>query len=476
MILPVIMAGGSGTRLWPLSRQQYPKQFLPLMGEFSMLQETVTRLNGLAIQPPMVICNEDYRFIVAEQLRSIGQLQSSIILEPAGRNTAPAIALAALKALKDGSDPLLLVLAADHNIKDTQEFCRVVESARAVAEQGKMVTFGIVPTAPETGYGYIRRGKPVLGHNTQSYGVREFVEKPNSGTAKRYISSGEFYWNSGLFLFKASSYLEALKKYRPDIYIACKNAMAVERVDLDFVRVNESEFLQCPSESIDYAIMEPLCKEANADQVEVFPLSVGWSDVGGFAALWDVKEKDIYGNAVQGDVKILDTNNCLILTDDKLVTTVGVNNLVIVNTKDAVLVSSIDKVQEVKGIVNLLKEQDRKEVNYNREEYRPWGSCDSIDSGVHYQVKRVIVKLGAKLSVQVHQHRAEHWIIVSGTAKAVIDGKVQILNQNQSTYIPAGIVHSLENTGTVALELIEVQSGDYLSEDDIVRFEDLYEH
>lgn len=477
MILPVIMAGGSGTRLWPISRQKYPKQFLPLMGERSMLQETVHRLNDLDVLPPLVICNDDYRFIVAEQLRSMGQKDAAIILEPVGRNTAPAIALAAIKALKNGTDPQLLVLAADHNIQNPEEFCRVVASASALAEQGKMVTFGIVPKVPETGYGYIRRGMPIAEDASQSdgYQVLEFVEKPNVETAQSYLDSGDFYWNSGLFLFKASRFIEELKKYRADIYYACEAAMEQEHPDLDFVRIDEKAFNGCPSESIDYAIMEPLCQRQDG-AVVVVPLDAGWSDVGGFAALWSVKEKDENNNAIQGDVRTVDTQGCLILAENKLVATVGVQDLVIVNTKDAVLIAHMDQVQNVKRIVDLLKTENRKEVSYHREVYRPWGSYDSVDSGEHYQIKRITVKPGAKLSVQKHQYRAEHWIVVSGTAKTIIDGKEELLTKNQSTYIPAGVVHSLENPGSAPLEIIEVQSGSYVGEDDIVRFEDLYEH
>lgn len=474
MILPVIMAGGSGTRLWPISRKKYPKQFLPLMGEHSMLQETITRLNTLDVEPPMVICNDDYRFIIAEQLRSLGHESASIILEPTGRNTAPAIALAAIKALKKGGDPLLLVLAADHDIQNAQEFCKVIAAAEQVAEQGKMVTFGIVPNAPETGYGYIRRGAAVSGQLFEQYDVSEFVEKPNLKTAEAYLNSGDFYWNSGLFLFKASRYIEELKKYRPDIYAACAAAMAHEHPDLDFVRIDEKAFSECPSESIDYAIMEPLCERG--DSVVVVPLDVGWSDVGGFAALWAVKEKDENNNAIQGDVKTINTKGCLVLAENKLVATVGVENLVIVNTKDAVLVAHMDEAQNVKSIVDILKKGNRKEANYHREVYRPWGSYDSVDNAERYQIKRITVKPGAKLSVQLHHHRAEHWIVIAGTAKAMVDGKEVMLASNQSTYIPAGVVHSLENIGKEPLNLIEVQTGSYLSESDIIRFEDLYEH
>jgi mannose-1-phosphate guanylyltransferase/mannose-6-phosphate isomerase len=472
MILPVILAGGSGTRLWPLSRKKYPKQFLSLFsaekGDNSMLQQTILRLDKLHTQAPILICNHDHRFIAAEQLRRMNCDNASIILEPIGKNTAPAIALAAFKAVNKGKDPLLLVLAADHQILDSDEFCAVVENAASIAEQGKFVTFGIVPSCAETGYGYIRRGNRL----ESGYQVAEFVEKPNLETAQQYLESGNFYWNSGMFLFKASRYLEELKQHAPDIYNACEKSMLSEHKDLDFIRIDEAAFKQCPADSIDYAVMEPLC--ANGDSVVVMPLDAGWSDVGGFAALWDVKAKDAQGNAIQGDVKMVDTKNSLILAEERMVATIGIEDLVVVSTKDAVLVAHKDKAQEVKAIVAQLQNEDRAEVDFHREVYRPWGSYDSIDNGERYQVKRISVKPGAKLSVQKHHHRAEHWIVVSGTAKVTNSDKEILLTENQSTYIPVGVIHALENPGVIPLELIEVQSGSYLGEDDIVRYEDLY--
>tara|TARA_R110000751_G_scaffold197793_3_gene302799 strand:- start:1046 stop:2452 length:1407 start_codon:yes stop_codon:yes gene_type:complete len=465
MILPVIMAGGSGTRLWPLSRGNYPKQFLALDGSnHTMLQQTLNRLDGIEHTPAMLICNEEHRFIAAEQLRQINVKHSGIFLEPTGRNTAPAIALAALKALENNQDPLLLVLAADHIIENISAFQASVEQASILAEQGKLVTFGITGNKPETGYGYIKRGVP---HQT-GFVVDSFVEKPDLATAKTYIESGEYYWNSGMFLFKASEYLSELKTFRPEIYKACELAMQVQNDDMDFVRVDKVAFESCPDESIDYAVME------HTKDAVVVPMDAGWSDVGGFAALWEVSNKDENGNAFNGDVKAVDTKNTLVLGDDKLIATVGVKDLVIVSTKDAVLVAHKSESQKVKAIVQQLKNEQRSEVTFHREVYRPWGKYDSVDSGERFQVKRITVKPGAKLSVQMHHHRAEHWIVVSGTAKVHLDGTEQYLTENESVYIPITAVHALENPGKVDLELIEVQSGSYLDEDDIVRFEDRY--
>ncbi|WP_111977424.1 mannose-1-phosphate guanylyltransferase/mannose-6-phosphate isomerase [Algibacillus agarilyticus] len=465
MILPVIMAGGSGTRLWPLSRSKYPKQFIPLTSENSMLQETILRLSSLKTSAPTLICNEDHRFIAAEQIRKLGINDASLILEPVGRNTAPAIALAAIRALKANQDPILLVLAADHEIKQADVFCQVVQNAIPLANEGKLVTFGIVPTHAETGYGYICRGDEI---GAEQFKVQKFVEKPDATTAQEYLDSGLYYWNSGMFMFKASRYIDELKLHRPDIYAACELAMGEEHPDLDFVRVNEDAFKACPDDSIDYAVME------KTQDAVVIPLDAGWSDVGGFAALHDVKEQDADGNAFIGDVKSVDTKNTLVVAGEKLVTTVGVEDLVIVNTKDAVLVSHKDECQKVKQIVAQLKADERSEFEFHREVFRPWGSYDSLDNGERYQVKRITVKPGAKLSVQMHHHRAEHWIVVSGTAMVTNGDKDILLTENQSTYIPVGVIHALENPGKVPLELIEVQSGSYLGEDDIVRFEDRY--
>lgn len=465
MILPVIMAGGSGTRLWPLSRGNYPKQFLKVCGEHTMLQQTVFRLSGMNHSAPMLICNEEHRFIAAEQLRAISAQNSGIFLEPVGRNTAPAIALAALKAAKENEDALLLVLAADHVIGDKEAFTKSVEAAMPLAESGKLVTFGIVGDKPETGYGYIKRGESV---STDSYVVAEFVEKPDLDTAKKYLESGEYYWNSGMFMFKASTYLAELQAHRPDIYKACVVASENSSNDLDFIRIDKEAFESCPDESVDYAVME------HTKHAVVVPMNADWNDIGGFSALWEVSEQDSQGNAFFGDVKSIDTKNTLVFGGDKLVTTVGVEDLVVIDTKDAVLVAHKDECQKVKQIVQQLKADKRSEVTFHREVYRPWGKYDSVDSGERFQVKRITVKPGAKLSVQMHHHRAEHWIVVSGTAKVQIDDTEQFVTENESVYIPITAVHALENPGKVDLELIEVQSGSYLGEDDIVRFQDRY--
>jgi mannose-1-phosphate guanylyltransferase len=468
MILPVIMAGGSGSRLWPLSRDLMPKQFLKLDGDFTMLQATVMRLQGLNAEAALVICNEDHRFVAAEQLRQIKQLNHNIILEPAGRNTAPAIALAALTAIKKAQDPLLLVLAADHVIADVEVFQQAVVAATEFANADQLVTFGIVPTAAETGYGYIKRGSCKKLNDAEAYQVAQFVEKPKLETALDYLSSGDYYWNSGMFLFKASRYLAELKQHRPDIYAACELAMAEVDPDLDFIRVNQQAFLTCPSESIDYAVME---KTAAA---VVVPLDANWSDVGSWSSLWDISEKNSQGNVHKGDVLSCDSTDNYVFAETGLVATVGLQNIVVVQTKDAVLVATKDRVQDVKSIVQQLKDLGRSEHKIHREVYRPWGKYDSIDQGQRYQVKHITVNPGQKLSVQMHHHRAEHWIVVSGTALVSIDGVDTMLSENQSVYIPLGAVHALENPGKIPLELIEVQSGTYLGEDDIVRFSDRY--
>jgi len=454
------MAGGSGTRLWPLSRAAHPKQFLRLHGEDTMLQTTVKRLSELDINSSITICNEEHRFFVAEQLRETDKL-GSIILEPVGRNTAPAIALAALSA-KD--DPLLLVLAADHVIQDEAAFSAAVTQAIPLAEAGKLVTFGIVPSEPHTGYGYIKRGND-LG---EGFKVDEFVEKPSVKVAQGYISSGEYYWNSGMFLFRASRYLEELEKFRPDILGKCKLSVNEIKADLDFLRVHKETFESCPAESVDYAVME------KTDDAVVVPIDAGWSDIGSWSSLWDISEKDGDGNSSHGDVILHGTRNSYVRADDKLIAVIGVDDLVIVSTKDALMVAHKDRTQDVKIITDILKTRTRSEWELNREVYRPWGKYDSIDKGERYQAKRITVKPGAKLSVQMHHHRAEHWVVVSGTAKVTNGDKTFMLSENESTYIPIGAIHCLENPGKVVLELIEIQSGSYLGEDDIVRFEDKY--
>ena len=454
------MAGGSGTRLWPLSRASHPKQFLPLHGDDTMLQATVKRLAKLDVQSSVTICNEEHRFFVAEQLREIDKL-GSIILEPVGRNTAPAIALAAF-SVED--DPLLLVLAADHVIKNEAAFTRAVCDAVPLAESGKLVTFGIEPNEPHPGYGYIKKGDK----KGDGFDVEQFVEKPSFELAQDYVISGNYYWNSGIFLFKASKYLEELKNFRPDIYEACESSMADMQADLDFLRVNKVKFESCPSESADYAVME------KTKDAVVVPLDAGWSDIGSWSSLWDISEKDGNGNVAHGDVILHDSSNSYVRTDGKLVAAIGVDDLVIVSTKDALMVSHKDSAQHIKVIVDQLKTNSRIECELHREVFRPWGKYDLIDIGEHYKAKRITVKPGAKLSVQMHNHRAEHWIVISGEAKVTNGDKTFLLSENESTYIPVGVVHALENLGKVELELIEVQSGSYLGEDDIVRFEDVY--
>tara|TARA_R110002167_G_scaffold52570_2_gene151637 strand:+ start:1386 stop:2792 length:1407 start_codon:yes stop_codon:yes gene_type:complete len=465
MLLPVIMAGGSGTRLWPLSRKLTPKQFLPLVGDLTMLQATLKRLEGIEHAQPLLICNEEHRFLAAEQLRQLGMEQARILLEPEGRNTAPAIALAALQATADGDDPLLLVLAADHLINDVLQFHRAILAAQPLAEQGKLVTFGIVPTHPESGYGYIQQGA-ALGD--QSFEVARFVEKPDSETAKGYLKSGDYLWNSGMFLFSASRYLEELERFQPEMVKACQAALTNAEQDMHFIRVDKESFKACPEESIDYAVME------KTDSAAMVALDAGWSDIGSWSALWDVSDKDPQGNALKGDVLTENTQDSLVHAEHRLVATIGVQDLIIVETKDAVLVAHKDRVQDVKKIVAQIKSLGRNEHSNNREVYRPWGVYDSIDTGERHQVKRITVKPGAKLSVQMHHHRAEHWIVVSGSAKVTNGEKTYLVTENQSTYIPIGQVHALENPGKIPLELIEVQSGSYLGEDDIVRLEDRY--
>lgn len=463
MLLPVIMAGGSGSRLWPLSRSLYPKQFISLTSKKTMLQETIARLENLEHQPPLFICNEEHRFIVAEQLRQENVKHNGIILEPVGRNTAPAIALAAIHALQNGDDPLLLVLAADHVIQDNVAFTNAIKTAMEAAQNGALITFGIEPTTPETGYGYIKKGNSI---NNKLYHVASFVEKPDLITAEAYLASGEYLWNSGMFLFKASRYLEELKKHCPNILQTCELAMQDACNDLDFIRIKKDTFHTCPDNSIDYAVME------KAEDVLVVPMNAGWSDVGSFSSLWEVSSKDINSNAIIGDVLTENTTNSYIYAQNKLVTTVGIDNLVIVETKDAVLVANKDNVQDVKNIVNQLKASKRTECEQHREVYRPWGSHDEIAQGQRYHVKHLKIKPGEKTALQMHYHRAEHWIVVQGTAKVTNDDNVFILTENQSTYIPIGSTHRIENPGKIDLHLIEVRSGNYLEENDVVRLEE----
>jgi mannose-1-phosphate guanylyltransferase / mannose-6-phosphate isomerase len=465
MLVPVILSGGAGTRLWPLSRELHPKQLLALVGSQTMLQETIRRLSGLEASSPIVVCNETHRFLVAEQLRAIACEARAIVLEPLGRNTAPAIALAAHAALAaDEGDSLLLVLPADHVIRDTAAFHAAIEIACGAARDDALVAFGIVPTAPETGYGYIRRGERRGG----AYRIAEFVEKPDSERAKKFLSTGNYYWNSGMFLFRARRYLDELERHAPDIASVCRNAFAGATRDLDFTRVSASVFEACRSESIDYAVMEK-----TADALAV-PLDAGWSDVGSWASLHSVCDQDAQRNSLIGDVVAEDTENSYIYSESRLVATVGLRDFVVVETKDAVLVAPRDRVQDVKKLVARLKSSGRYEHALHREVFRPWGSYDSIDNGERFQVKRLVVRPGGVLSLQMHHHRAEHWVVVSGTARITRGEETFLLEENQSTYIPVGVRHRIENPGRIALHIIEVQSGSYLGEDDIVRYEDRY--
>lgn len=468
MLLPVIMAGGTGSRLWPMSRELYPKQFLRLYGQRSMLQETVLRLDDVDAREPVVICNQEHRFLVAEQLRQINKLSHNIILEPVGRNTAPAIALATLSAIENGDDPILLVLAADHIINNKLAFHQAIKSAFKFALQGRLVTFGIVPTGPETGYGYIHRGQEETLDEQIAYQVSRFVEKPNKETAESYIASGEYYWNSGMFMFRAKKYLEELEKFRPDILDACKAAIQGCEESDEFIKVNRDLFIACPDESVDYAVMEK-----TTDAV-VVGLDADWSDVGSWSALWEVSPKDDKGNVLTGDTFLHNASNCYINTDEKLIAAIGVDDLVIINTKDAVLVVNKDQVQDVKKVVEYLKANHRSEYKRHREIYRPWGRCDVVVQTERFNVNRITVKPGAAFSMQMHHHRTEHWVILSGTGEVTIKDQKFLLTENQSTFIPIGAQHRLENPGKIPLELLEIQSGSYLGDDDIIRIKDQY--
>lgn len=473
-IIPVVLSGGSGTRLWPLSREKYPKQLLPLVGELSMLQATVARMDGIPdLDQPLLVCNEEHRFVVAEQLRLLGK-QGRAILEPAGRNTAPALTLAALWASRDGDDPVLVVMPADHVILDTLAFQESVLNAVALAKTGAAVTFGVTPDSPETGYGYIQRGERLVG-DSGGFKLVGFVEKPCREVAESYLESGEFLWNSGIFVLRASTWLDALAVCRPDILRVCRAAMDKGGQDGEFIRVDCPVFEQCPSDSIDYAVMERLTTaDLNLPPGVVIPLAAGWSDVGAWDALWKVLPKCGMGNATRGDVMLEDCRDTLVVSEGRLVACIGLQNLIVVETDDAVLVAHHDATQDVKKIVDRLKAEKRSVAQWHRKIYRPWGWYDGVDAGQRFQVKRIGVKPGASLSLQMHHHRAEHWIVVSGTAKVTKGDEVFLVTENQSTYIPLGVMHRLENPGVVPLEMIEVQSGSYLGEDDIVRFEDSY--
>jgi mannose-1-phosphate guanylyltransferase/mannose-6-phosphate isomerase len=463
-MIPVIISGGTGTRLWPLSRKNKPKQFLSLFGEFSLFQNTLTRLTDLkGLADPLIVCNTDHRFMVAEQLQEIDLAAKDIILEPCARNTAPAIALAALRALDAGNDPLLLVLAADHVIQNVSAFHLAIEQAKTLAEQDKLVTFGIQPQSAHTGYGYIEAVE-----NDKPSEVKRFIEKPDLATAESYLAAGNFFWNSGMFLFKASTYINELQKYSPEMVNACKAALEKSHTDLDFIRVDTEAFEKSPSDSIDYAVMEKTSKAM------VVPLDAGWSDVGSWSSLWETFPQDENNNVLIGDVIIDSVHNSYIHSENRLVTVLGLDDVVVVETHDAIMVAHKDQAQNVKNIVEALSQQDRKEVHTHRKCYRPWGSYDSVDMGERFQVKRITVNPGASLSLQMHFHRAEHWVVVSGTAEVTRDDEVILLGENQSTFIPLGSVHRLRNPGRVPLEIVEVQSGSYLEEDDIVRLQDSY--
>lgn len=474
MLIPVILSGGSGTRLWPLSRELYPKQLLPLVGKGTMLQETLARVQGVDnVGAPIVVCNESHRFLVAEQLREIDAEPQSILLEPVGRNTAPAVAVAAMAAVAGGpananvrahDDAVLLVLPADHVIHNVEAFRAAMAVGRKAAEEGKLVTFGVVPNKPETGYGYIRRA----AGEGPAFPIAQFVEKPDLATATKYVESKEYFWNSGMFMFRASVVLDELRSLAPEIYQACAQAFTGARRDLDFTRLPAKEFGACPSDSFDYAVME------KTKHGVVVPLDAGWSDVGSWSALHEAVPADSSNNVSLGDVLTEDTSGCYLQSTSRLVATVGLKDHVVVETKDAVLVAPKDRVQDVKLLVAQLKKQGRYETSLHREVFRPWGSYDSIDSGERFQVKRLIVKPGAEMSLQLHHHRAEHWIVVAGTARITRGEETFLLEENQSTYIPLGAKHRIANPGKIPLHIIEVQSGTYLGEDDIVRFEDKY--
>jgi mannose-1-phosphate guanylyltransferase/mannose-6-phosphate isomerase len=478
-IQPLVLSGGSGTRLWPLSREKYPKQLLPLVDNDSLLQATVRRLKGIEgaeLDAPMVVCNEEYRFVIAEQLRLMGD-PGTLVLEPMGKNTAPALTIGALAAMVGGADPVLLVMPADHVITNVAAFQAVVRQGAQLAAGGAVVTFGIVPSAPETGYGYIQAGADVGAQGIDAKLIQRFVEKPDAATAQRYIAEGGYLWNSGLFMVKASVWLAAIAECRPDIHAACQLSWTNGKTDGEFVRMGKEEFAKCPSDSIDYAVMERIAGKPDGSSLPdavVLPLDAGWSDVGAWEALWAVLPKDVNGNVTRGDVLMQGSTNTLAMSNSRLIACVGVSDLVVVETVDAILVAHKDKTQDVKKIVDQLKAASRSEGQMHRKVYRPWGWYDSVDNGARFQVKRIVVKPGATLSLQMHHHRAEHWIVVSGTAKVTKGDETLLLSENQSTYIPLGTTHRLENPGRVDLEMVEVQSGSYLGEDDIVRFEDAY--
>jgi mannose-1-phosphate guanylyltransferase/mannose-6-phosphate isomerase len=467
-ITPVILAGGSGTRLWPLSRKLYPKQFMALVDDHTLLQSTLQRLAGMEdVAPPILLCNEAHRFIVAEQVRRIGITPAAIVLEPTGRNTAPALTVAALMARAGGDDPVLLALPADHHIRDTQGFVATVRQGAGYAGEGRLVTFGIIPDAPETGYGYIRKGR-ALNKEPAAWVIDRFVEKPDRDTARKYVDSGDYCWNSGMFMFRASKLIAEMQVHAPEIITACRRAVARGRTDLDFFRLDKAAFMECPSDSIDYAVME---KTGAGIMVT---LASDWSDLGSWEALWQAGRKDAQHNVVHGDVCLQDVHKSFVHASSRLVTAVGLDNHVVVETKDAVFVAPRHQVQQVKALVDQLKSRNRPETATHKYVYRPWGAYEDIDVSERFLVKRITVKPQAKLSLQKHLHRAEHWVVVKGTALVTRGEEQFILKEDQSAYIPLGTVHRLENPGKITLELVEIQSGSYLAEDDVIRLDDVY--
>ncbi|MGE8362716.1 mannose-1-phosphate guanylyltransferase/mannose-6-phosphate isomerase [Pseudomonas sp.] len=466
-MIPVILSGGSGSRLWPLSRKQFPKQFLALTGEDTLFQQTIKRLAFDGMQAPVLVCNKEHRFIIQEQLSAENLTSQALLLEPFCRNTAPAVAIAAMKLVAEGRDELLLVLPADHVIDNQRAFQQALALATNAAEKGEMVLFGIPATRPETGYGYIKSTTDASLPDGVIR-VERFVEKPDEARAREFVASGDYFWNSGMFLFRASRYLEELKRHDADIYDTCLLALERSEQDGDVVNIDEPTFACCPDNSIDYTVMEKTTRAC------VVPLDAGWNDVGSWSSIWDVHEKDANGNVTKGDVTVHDSHNCLVHGNGKLVSVIGLEDIVVVETKDAMMIAHRDRVQDVKKVVNELDAQGRSETQNHLEVYRPWGSYDSVDMGGRFQVKHITVKPGAQLSLQMHHHRAEHWIVVSGTAQVTCGEKTFLLTENQSTYIPIASIHRLANPGKIPLEIIEVQSGSYLGEDDIERFEDVY--
>ena len=466
LIHPVIMSGGAGSRLWPLSRQLYPKQLLPLAGARTMIQETAARVKGSHFAAPLVVCNQEHRFLIAEQLRELGAQDPTVVLEPVGRNTAPVAAVASLILAEADPAALVLLMPADHVVEDRKSFAQAVEIAAAAAREGAIATFGIKAKGPEIGYGYIQRGEAMAVKG--SYRVKRFVEKPDRADAQAYVDAGDYFWNGGIFVFRAATYLEELARFEPAIAAQCREAVAKGRCDLDFFRLDEAAFSASPSKSIDYAVME------HTSHAVVVPVDMGWSDVGSWQSLWEIAERDGSGNSQDGDVVALNVRNSYLRSEGPLLAAVGVEDVVVVATQDAVLVTRRDATQDVKKVVEEIERSGRHHHKHHRQVFRPWGSYDSIDFGERFQVKRIIVNPGGKLSLQMHHHRAEHWVVVTGTAKVTCNDKVFLLHENESTFIPQGATHRLENPGTIPLHLIEVQSGAYLGEDDIVRFQDTY--